>query len=166
MRYLLSVFKKHTLTSLFLVASSILGTAYIFQYGFDYAPCDLCYKQRYPYMAIIALSGFWVIKNDVSNKTTQIITLICGLLLVGNGVLGGFHAGVEYGWWQGPTACTSGVQLTGSVEERLAQLMAAPLVRCDVPAWTLFNISMAGYNFFIASFFGLLTINTWINRKK
>jgi disulfide bond formation protein DsbB len=24
--------------------------------------------------------------------------------------------------------------------------MNAPVIRCDVPAWTLFGISMAGYN--------------------
>jgi disulfide bond formation protein DsbB len=28
--------------------------------------------------------------------------------------------------------------------------MNAPLIRCDTPAWTLFGVSLAGFNFLIS----------------
>ena len=33
-----------------------------------------------------------------------------------------------------------------TVEELRAQLLAAPVVPCDEVAWSLFGVSMAGYN--------------------
>jgi disulfide bond formation protein DsbB len=33
-----------------------------------------------------------------------------------------------------------------SIEELRQRLTVAPVVRCDEPAWTLFGISLAGYN--------------------
>jgi len=63
-----------------------------------------------------------------------------------SGAIGAFHAGVEYGWWQGPTACSS----TSLGDDPLASIMNAPLIRCDTPAWTLFGVSLAGFNFLIS----------------
>ena len=36
--------------------------------------------------------------------------------------------------------------------------MNAPLVRCDVAAWSLFGISMAGYNFLLSGLAGLAVL--------
>jgi disulfide bond formation protein DsbB len=36
--------------------------------------------------------------------------------------------------------------LEGTLEELRASLMAAPLARCDEVSWSLFGISLAGYN--------------------
>jgi disulfide bond formation protein DsbB len=63
-------------------------------------------------------------------------------------VIGAYHAGVEYQWWQGLTACTSTATTGGNP---LDAIMHAPLVRCDVAQWTLFRISLAGWNFLISS---------------
>jgi len=52
---------------------------------------------------------------------------------------------VEQGIFAGPTTCSGGI--TGdSVEELRRKLMAAPIIRCDEVAWSLFGISLAGYN--------------------
>lgn len=160
----------HVFLILFLSTIAVLGAAYIFQYGFGYAPCELCYYQRYPYMAVIALSGLGLIdhKNIIKlNKSVLVFILfICALLLVTDASIAAYHAGVEYKWWLGPSACTSTVTLGGSIEEQLAQLMSAPIIRCDQAPWSLFGISMAGYNFFIASFLSLFAIVSWSNLKK
>jgi len=67
-------------------------------------------------------------------------------MVVGAG-LGGYHAGVEWGFWAGPTACAGGAGVGGqSAEALLAQIMAAPVVRCDEVAWSLLGLSMAGWN--------------------
>ena len=73
---------------------------------------------------------------------------LAGLALAVAGFIGLFHAGVEYGWWQGITGCTSTVKFHGG--DPLQAVMDAPLVRCDVVQWKLFDISLAGYNFLIS----------------
>jgi len=66
-----------------------------------------------------------------------------------SGIIGGFHAGVEYGWWEGLTACSSSVD--NSSGDPLSAIMNAPLIRCDVAPWTLAGISLAGFNAMISS---------------
>jgi disulfide bond formation protein DsbB len=61
-----------------------------------------------------------------------------------------FHVGVEQHWWAGTAACGSTLSAT-SVEALRAQILAAPVVRCDQPAWSLLGISMAGYNALISA---------------
>ena len=64
-----------------------------------------------------------------------------------SGAIGVFHAGVEYHWWEGLTTCSSTLAgQGGTTDEILARIMAAPITRCDAPAWTLWGVSMAGFN--------------------
>jgi disulfide bond formation protein DsbB len=156
----------HALPLIFLGSVATLGSAYIFQ-ALGYAPCDLCWYQRYPYMGIIAIGALALVAarmGRVSTGTLNNVLLICILLLLLDGAIAGFHAGVEYGWWQGPTACSTTITLSGTIEERLAQLQAAPIIRCDVAAWTMGGISMAGYNFFVAGAMALFGLLAWRKR--
>ena len=61
--------------------------------------------------------------------------------------LGGFHAGVEQGWWQGLTSC-SGSSITGISMDDLLNPAAnvAPPVHCDQIAWSMAGLSMAAWN--------------------
>ena len=67
-------------------------------------------------------------------------------------MIGGFHAGVEYDWWEGITGCATTVEASG---DPLAAIMNAPLVRCDSAPWDLFGISLAGWNFLISCASGI-----------
>jgi disulfide bond formation protein DsbB len=69
-------------------------------------------------------------------------------LLVGAGIAA-FHVGVEQHWWAGTAGCGVTSAAT-SLEELRAQVLAAPVTRCDEVPWALFGISMAGYNTVIA----------------
>jgi disulfide bond formation protein DsbB len=60
--------------------------------------------------------------------------------------LGVFHAGVEYRWWPGPQACTGAIPRGLSVEQLRKYLLGAKMIRCDEAAWTMWGISMAGWN--------------------
>ena len=63
-------------------------------------------------------------------------------------LIGGFHAGVEYGWWDGITDCAVTTVADGA--NALDAIMNAPMVRCDKSPWNLFGISLAGWNFLIS----------------
>ncbi|HTQ13326.1 MAG TPA: disulfide bond formation protein B, partial [Rhizomicrobium sp.] len=58
--------------------------------------------------------------------------------------LGVFHAGVEWHWWKGPSACTTGFQFSGTLD------LNAPVPQCDHAAWRMFGISLAGFNAIIS----------------
>ncbi|WP_420142262.1 disulfide bond formation protein B [Sphingomonas sp.] len=113
------------------------------QYLGGLAPCEMCLWQRWPHYAAIVAALLAIATRR--SPASRPLTLLAGLLILASGLLGGFHAGVEYGWWKGPQHCT-GV-LTGGGGDLLRQIMAAPIVRCDVPQWTLAGVSLAGWNF-------------------
>ena len=146
------------------VSAFTLVAAYLFQYGFGYHPCELCYYQRYPYFAIVSigLAGMIAMKRMDNKSLVTPLLLIFLLLFLIDAAIAGFHVGVEQKWWEGPTACSS-MDFSGSIEEQLQQIMEAPMVRCDEIAWSLFGISMAGYNFLIAL---SMTIFTALSLKK
>ena len=66
-----------------------------------------------------------------------------------SGAIGGFHAGVEYGWWDGLTGCATIVPQDGV--SALDSIMNAPMIRCDEAPWSLLGISLAGWNFLVST---------------
>ncbi len=108
-------------------------------------PCEMCHWQRWPHYAALvpALIAFFVSQRSIRGS----LVILAALLIAVSGAIGVAHAGVEYGWWQGFTACTSTVSFTGgSAADRLNAILKAPVIRCDVAQWTLGGISLAGFN--------------------
>ncbi len=124
------------------VPAVLLGGAYISQYGFGLYPCEMCWWQRYPHFAALALAlGAFAV-------APRLLTALAAAAILVSGLIGAYHAGVEYGWWQGLTACTSTADLSG---DPLKAIMEAPLIRCDVAQWTLLGVSLAGFNFLFST---------------
>ncbi|MBC7141374.1 MAG: disulfide bond formation protein B [Rhodobacteraceae bacterium] len=131
-------------------AALLLG-AFFFQM-LGYAPCKLCLWQRWPHGAAIVI-GLVLIATG-----WRALAWAGAAAAAATGGLGLYHAGVEQGWWQGPDTCTSGGALGGSAEDLLAQIMEAPLVRCDEIAWAFAGLSMASWNAILS--FALMAL--WI----
>ncbi|AEI38338.1 MAG: disulfide bond formation protein B [Zymomonas mobilis subsp. pomaceae] len=130
---------------------SALGSEYI---GHLY-PCEMCLWQRKPHYIAIGLMLFSFALSFVFSKkeslrpyitpSKKIFTLLAAFSIAVSGVIGAFHAGVEYHWWQGITTCS--LPISGNnTQEMFNAIMKAPFVRCDIPAWTFFGISLAGFN--------------------
>lgn len=133
-----------------------LGAAYLSQHWGGLVPCELCYWQRYPYFAVIPMTGIaYLFAREVPrNSVTTLLMSLSALAMYGGAGIAAYHVGVEYGWWSGPEVCASVVAGSGSLEDELAALRAAPIVRCEEVQWSLFGISMAGYNFVMSIFLG------------
>jgi len=131
-------------------SAAALGGALLFQYVGGLAPCPLCMDQRWAHVAaIIALTGAVLMPG---NQWVRRLSLAGGAAAYGvGGWVAGYHTGVEQKWWAGPTACSGAGQATDSLEALRAQIMAAPIVRCDEIPWELAGISMAGYNFLLSA---------------
>lgn len=140
-----------------LVSVAALAVAFAAQYLGGLAPCVLCIYQRYPYGAAIALTLLALVLPG--HPAVQRVALaLAGFALLTSAGIAAFHVGVEQHWWEGTAACGGTIEPGLSLEELQAQLMAAPVVRCDQVAWSLFGLSMAGYNFLYAGSFGLLAL--------
>ncbi|NII58412.1 disulfide bond formation protein DsbB [Sphingomonas aerolata] len=119
-------------------------------------PCEMCHWQRWPHYSAVLLAAATFVVPQRSLRAS--LVLVAALLIGISGAIGLFHAGVEYHWWNGITACTTTVSMAGTTPaERLAAIMNAPMVRCDSAQWSLAGISLAGFNA-IFSLGGAITI--------
>lgn len=127
--------------ALALVSAAALSAALIGQYGFNLHPCHLCILQRIPYGVVIGLGVIAALRPAWSLGTIALSALA---FLVNSGIAF-YHAGVEQKWWAGLSGCST-PDMSGSIEELMARIEAAKGVPCDQIAWSLFGITMAGYN--------------------
>ncbi|MXP26520.1 disulfide bond formation protein B [Altererythrobacter indicus] len=125
------------------IPALLLLGAYISEYGFGLYPCEMCWWQRYGHFAAL---GFALLSTVAAPKRLWIGLSAFAILI--SGLIGGFHAGVEYGWWEGFTTCST---LASGGQDPLMAILNAPLIRCDEVQWSLFGISLAGWNFLIST---------------
>ena len=138
------------------VPAVLLGGALAFEYGVGLFPCEMCWWQRYPHIAALALAllGFVLPQR-------RLLVPLAALAILVSGAIGGFHAGVEYGWWEGLTTCSTALP---AGDDPLAAIMNAPVIRCDVAPWDLWGVSLAGWNFLFSTA-GALAIFALLRRK-
>lgn len=129
-------------------AAAALALALTAQYAFGMLPCELCMYQRWPLLAIVVIGAGAAIllRRQPESGLARGAALLCALIFLLDAGIAGFHVGVEQGWWTGSSECTAPDSTGASLAELRAQIMNAPVVRCDEVAFSLFGISMAGYN--------------------
>jgi disulfide bond formation protein DsbB len=128
-------------------SASILAGAFVFQ-ALGYAPCKMCLWQRWPHAIAFVLGG-----AALATKM-RLLRWVGALTMAVSAGLGIYHSGVERKLWEGPSSCTGGGVGNLSVDDLLAQIQAAPLVRCDEIPWRLsdmipieaLDITMANFN--------------------
>lgn len=128
-------------------------------------PCELCLEQRMAYywglpvLALILI--FW---NRLPRAAWFVAMAVALVIFVWSVYMATYHAGVEYGFWQGPTAC-SGIGVEVKFED-LSNINAARVVPCDAVQFELFGISLAGFNALIsAAIVAMLAAAIWLRRK-
>jgi disulfide bond formation protein DsbB len=133
--------------ALWIAAASvaILAAVWVFQL-FGYAPCELCLTQRYAFYAAIPLALLTALISRSAHGLARAGFALLALVFAANTVLAAYHAGVEYHWWPGPTACTG--DLTGSlnVNDLVNTLNSVKVVRCDEVQLRIAGLSLAGWN--------------------
>jgi disulfide bond formation protein DsbB len=135
-----------------LIALATLAGAWFFQLVLDIRPCPLCLEQRYAYYLAIPLAVLVAIAaaRDVPRGLVVTGLVVLALAALANGVLGGYHAGVEWTFWQGPTDCSGPVVDLGKAGSLLERLDTVKVIRCDEVQWRFLGLSLAGYNVLIS----------------
>ena len=143
------------------IAAATITGAWFFQLVLDILPCPLCLEQRYAYYFAIPFA--LLVAIGAAKGAPR------GLLLLGLAVLalvalfsagfGAYHAGVEWGFWQGPTDCTGPVGNLGSAGSLFDRLDTVKVIRCDEVQWRFLGISLAGYNALISLL--MAAISAW-----
>jgi disulfide bond formation protein DsbB len=129
---------------------TLLGALY-FQYVEGLRPCPLCLDQRWAHGAGIALA----LAAAFTGGTVQRALMgLAGAAFLTGAIIAGFHVGVEFRWWAGLDSCTGGATAGLSAEELADLLLATPPARCDEVPWSLFGVSMAGWNGAISAALG------------
>ncbi len=137
------------------VPALLWGGALVSQYGFGLVPCEMCYWQRWPHEVAIVLALFSL--PFLARRAGPVLIVLAACAIALSGAIGIFHAGVEYGWWEGMTACST---TAGGFDIMASEV--TPLVRCAEAQWRLFGISLAGFNA-ILSFAGAALV-LWLLR--
>jgi disulfide bond formation protein DsbB len=122
-----------------LLPLGLLGGALASQYIGGLHPCEMCYWQRWPHGAAIALAAL-AFTTPARTTLSRALAILAAIAIAISGVIGVYHAGVEAGIFEGFTTCTT----TGA--RTLEEIMNVPLVRCDQVQWSFLGISMAGWN--------------------
>jgi disulfide bond formation protein DsbB len=128
-----------------LIASAVvLGTALASEYWGGLAPCELCLLQRWPWAAAIVIAFVVVLVGE--RARLDWVAFLLALVFAVSVVFAFYHVGVEQHWFAGPTACTAGPGGAMTLEQMKQQILGTAPVLCDRPAWTLFGVSLAGFN--------------------
>ncbi len=139
-------------SAIFTLSLATLLGAWFFQYVLGYLPCHLCLEQRIPYYAIIPLSLAVAVaaRMRAPQASVALGLAILGIAALCGAALGVYHAGIEWGFWAGPSDCTGSLwdlKSGGSIFEQLDSIHVVP---CDKAAWRFLGISLAGYNALIS----------------
>jgi disulfide bond formation protein DsbB len=143
-------------------AAATVGGALVFEHGFGLRPCKLCLQQRIPYYVAIPLAlGAAALPRNASLARIGLVLL--GLVFLGSAGLGAYHAGVEWGWFAGPSDCGGAVaSAPGSVGDFLRDLERTRVVSCTEAAWRFLGLSLAGWNVLISlGLAGLAFAGAW-----
>ncbi len=136
----------------------VLGSAWAFElYG--YAPCALCLEQRNPYYLAIPILLVGAIAGTAGAPSSVLrgTLAIAALSMLATALIGGYHAGVEWGWFEAPVTCGAGI--TGSAADAgslLDSLATSTPPKCDDAAGRFLGLSFAGWNVVAATVLGAL----------
>ncbi|CAK0770321.1 protein dithiol:quinone oxidoreductase [Azospirillaceae bacterium] len=160
------VFKSPHHTACFLAAASaaLLIGAITMQFGFGVQPCELCLWQRIPHLVVLLFAGGVVLAKP---RQPWLWVAMCGGILLIGGAIAVFHVGVEQHWWSGTPRCGVPDTTPASLEELEQMIMKQPIIRCDNVSWSLFGVSLAGYNAVLSLSLALSTFGAaWRGQKK
>lgn len=134
------------------ISAATLAGAWFFQLVLEVLPCPMCLEQRYAYYFAVPFAALLALAAAKGAPRGLVLAglAILALAALGNAVFGAYHAGVEWGFWKGPTDCAGTGFNPGSAGSLLENLDKVKVVRCDEVQFRFLGLSLAGYNALIS----------------
>jgi disulfide bond formation protein DsbB len=133
-----------------------VGSALAIEHIGGIPPCPLCLDQRTAYYAAIPLGILAAYLASARPSWSRLLLGALALAFLVNAGLGVYHAGIEWGWWPGPDACSGIAPLATSPEALMKSLANPQIVRCDEAALRILGISLAGYSAMLSAILAVL----------
>lgn len=132
-----------------LVSAGALVAALLGEHVFGLAPCVLCLYERVPYLAaaVVAAAMLGLPTNPRLRRLGVGLVLIAFLINVG---LSFYHVGVEQHWWESAVCEAEPLDITSGADLR-AMMTQPQRPACDQVSFTLFGVSLAGYNLLLST---------------
>lgn len=145
--------------AILLVCAGALAGALVLEHVFDVQPCILCLWQRVPF-AVAGLLALVALLPGLPPGVRRGVVVLAGAAFLVNFGLAVYHVGVEQHWWAGTAACTAPAGAAPQTLEEMRRALENPprLARCDQVAWSLFGISLPGYNVGLSLLLGIATL--------
>ena len=129
---------------IFIVSVCVVIFVHYLEY-IGFTPCQLCIYQRWPWYLIIFLSLISIFYNK---KVYPYNKFTIFMIFVGSAAYAGWHAGIEWAFWEGPTTCVTGTNKIESHNNLLENIQnIQSFVSCSEAGFRFLGISLAGYNF-------------------
>ena len=126
-----------------LASAGMLAAAHLyFQRFLGLQPCPLCLDQRNWHWAVLGASLVLLLLTRWKPGLLRWAIVLIGLVLFGSAAQAAYHVAVEQHW------IIAQCDVRSAAGQSLTFHPNAPLEvpQCDQIAWSLFGVSMAGYN--------------------
>ncbi len=138
-----------------LISGGLLVGAWIFQYGFDYPPCTMCYWQRHAHKVVLVIAAIAIALQIGGKPFSKLFGILLTLAFLGSVYMAFWHVGVEFGYFEGPKLCAAdGGGMAGfDPNDPLGGLdkkIKGPA--CSEALWHFLGLSMAAWNGIISLF--------------
>lgn len=129
--------------------AATVGGALGFEHIGGYIPCALCLLQRLPYYYGVPVALLATLSAALGGPPwlTRTLLLVAGVMMLVGAGLGVYHAGAEWGFWEGPSTCATTAQgVTQNAGDLLGDLDAKKPPSCTEASFRLLGLSFAGWN--------------------
>ena len=127
----------------FLASAALLAGAHAFETFGHMAPCVMCLQQREVHWWILGFAALCFAILRFRPSLARPIAVLIGAGFLISLFFAARHVAVEHHWL--PAQCETTSHLNANdLRFDVHATFSAP--RCDVPAWSMFGVTMAGYN--------------------
>jgi len=134
-----------------LVSGALLAGAHAFETFGGLQPCVLCLAQRKWHWGVVGVAALLFVLTRFKPGWSRLAAAVIGLVLLGAAAMAAYHVAVEQHWVL--AQCEANVDLSEITTMDFNGPVSAPA--CDKIAWSMFGVSMAGYNGLISLFMAL-----------
>ncbi len=157
------------------LAAALLLTVHALETWGGYPPCELCLHEREVvwtafYAALAGLAPAGLAPRVRWTRTwARVGVVVVGVAFAVGAGLAAYHAGVEWRWWPGPTACTggrAGPVRAADVRAVLSGAKTVHMVRCDEAAFRIAGLSLAGWNALLSAALAMVSGLVLLRRER